>query len=395
MFGGYQHYRDYATAIQAFQISLRVHPDDQVLWVRLGEAYARAGRHAAALKALKHAHEMAPDDWLCSYYIADVDHLMGNYAASIELLDNIRKTRPDEPAVLFALAQSQFDLGKSQYYDGLQLRSESFLVSAVDTALSISEGNVAFRSLGWKIIADSIFQLSNFSIFTNTPQVIKCLRSIKFLQPPESTSVLVKTIRLPSLGTDDEGELEPLKVNSMAVHAYLCVISVQAVSQTATSSAWYDLGVAIHSWIDKAPSSLDTIPLRENAVEYFKKAIQLDDGRDAYWIALGHAYFKTNARAAQHAYIKAIDVDSKNAVSWVSLGLLYYYHGDNELANEALYRAQVLDPDNALAWIGQFLVATANNHSDATLLLEHAVGLAGSVVSRFITIISGTVFLYD
>ncbi|PPQ99738.1 hypothetical protein CVT24_009721 [Panaeolus cyanescens] len=374
------HYRDYAAAIQAFQISLRVHPEDQVLWVRLGEAYARAGRHAAALKALKHAHEMAPDDWLCSYYIADVEHLMGNYQSSIDLLEDIRKKRPDEPGVLFALAQSQFDLGRSQYYDGLQIRSEACLLSAIETALSIAGGNVAFRSLGWKIIADSIFQLSHFSAFTNNLQVLQCLRSIKFLQPPESSSDLVKTIVRPSLGTEDGNELEPLKVNALAVHAYLCVISVQAVSQTPQSSAWYDLGVSIHSWIDKAPPSIDAIPIRESVVEYLKKAIQLDDARDEYWIALGHSYFKTNPRAAQHAYIKAIDIDSKNAMNWVSLGLLYYYHGDVELANEALYRAQVLDPDNALAWIGQFLVATANkHHADANLLLEHAVGLVGSV----------------
>jgi superkiller protein 3 len=57
------------------------------------------------------------------------------------------------------------------------------------------------------------------------------------------------------------------------------------------------------------------------------------------------------------------------------------YHGDIELANEALYRAQVLDPDFTLAWVGQGLVATANGHeSDAKAIFEHAVSLTMVVV---------------
>jgi superkiller protein 3 len=69
-------------------------------------------------------------------------------------------------------------------------------------------------------------------------------------------------------------------------------------------------------------------------------------------------------------------------VAWANLGLLYLYHDDLELANEALRRAQVLDPDYTLAWVGQALVATANGHdTDARTLLEHAVSLTADVVS--------------
>ena len=70
-------------------------------------------------------------------------------------------------------------------------------------------------------------------------------------------------------------------------------------------------------------------------------------------------------------------------MTWTDLGLLYLYHNDAELANEALYRAQTLDPDYALAWVGQGLVATANGHDqDAKTLFEHAVTLSGDVVSN-------------
>lgn len=68
---------------------------------------------------------------------------------------------------------------------------------------------------------------------------------------------------------------------------------------------------------------------------------------------------------------------------WTNLGLLYLYYNDLELANEALLRARILDPDYTLAWVGQAIVAAENGHdADARGLLEHAVGLSADVVGR-------------
>ena len=61
---------------------------------------------------------------------------------------------------------------------------------------------------------------------------------------------------------------------------------------------------------------------------------------------------------------------------------MYLYHSDIELANEAFYKAQVLDPDFAAAWVGQGLVAVLNDHQrEALALFEHATGLAVPAVS--------------
>lgn len=61
--------------------------------------------------------------------------------------------------------------------------------------------------------------------------------------------------------------------------------------------------------------------------------------------------------------------------------MFYLHHEDVELANEAFYKAQILDPDYALAWVGQGLVATANSHDrEASALFEHATGLTAAVV---------------
>ena len=63
------------------------------------------------------------------------------------------------------------------------------------------------------------------------------------------------------------------------------------------------------------------------------------------------------------------------------MGFLYLHSGDFELANHAFYRAQVLDPDYALAWVGQAMVATHNEHDiEAMALLEHSTRLSIAVV---------------
>jgi superkiller protein 3 len=83
-----------------------------------------------------------------------------------------------------------------------------------------------------------------------------------------------------------------------------------------------------------------------------------------------------------HEYVLVLIIEHKNVITWTNLGLLYFRHSDLELANEALYRAQTLDPDYTVAWLGQALVATANGHDvEARAIFEHAVGLAADVVS--------------
>ncbi len=71
-------------------------------------------------------------------------------------------------------------------------------------------------------------------------------------------------------------------------------------------------------------------------------------------------------------------------MTWSNVGLFYLYHQDVELANEAFSKAQVLNPDYALSWVGQGLVAAANGHEqEARALFEHAVNLPLPVVSPF------------
>ncbi|PPQ64992.1 hypothetical protein CVT26_015701, partial [Gymnopilus dilepis] len=367
------HYRDYPAAIQAFQIALRVTPDDQPLWVRLGEAYNKAGRHTAALKALTHALELNPGDWLASYFFAEVKHCMGLFDEAIALLTAIRKSKPDEAGVLALLAQAYLDLGRMEFSESFPIRAEESFVNTIYVSLDMIKRVPGFRTIAWKFLADATFHLSRFAVFSDEDYVRKALSAIVLPPHQDLGEEIEKMIPAPSFR---DGSLSLAQVATLAVHACTCRISLYPTGQTANSGAWYDLSVALQSWTTKASPTVDTTPVKEKVIEYLKKALQLEPANDLYWVALGNAYFLTHAKAAQHSYIKALEINSKNAATWVNLGLLYYYHSDVELANEALYRAQVLDPDNTRAWVGQFLIASTNEHkTDASMLLEHAVGL--------------------
>lgn len=77
--------------------------------------------------------------------------------------------------------------------------------------------------------------------------------------------------------------------------------------------------------------------------------------------------------------------DSKQDPSlWCNLGFLYVDKSDLELAQEAFHKAQILDPDYAMSWVGQAVVASGlgDSGSSATLL-EHAVSLSADFVSNY------------
>ena len=138
----------------------------------------------------------------------------------------------------------------------------------------------------------------------------------------------------------------------------------------------------------------------KQAILFFTKALQEEPRNDKYWNALDSVNCIDQCKIAQHTFIKALEIDNmvsktvcssefcshflKDVVTRTDLGLLYLYHEDLQLANEALYCTRTLDPDYPVAWVGQELAATANGcDKDARAMFEHAVGLVADVVKTF------------
>ncbi|PCH43840.1 hypothetical protein WOLCODRAFT_138620 [Wolfiporia cocos MD-104 SS10] len=370
--------QDYPAAIQAFQIALRTDGEDQLSWLRLGEAYSKAGRFAAAVKALERARELNPEDWICSYFIGDVQRQTGNYQDAITAFEAILAKHPSELGVLLSLGQTYLDLGRSEVASAYRTRAEASFVFAIRVALQLIEASPGFRRIAWKIAADAVFRLSQFAAYGDENDVYGVLTSLVPLVSDHPGERLSGIITFP-MSSSAPADI-PLFALEIALSAYQFRITLDALNDTVLGSAKYDLGVALFSFCRRVPPGTKQDTARQEAVHQFKEALRLEPGNELYWSALGSATFQTAPRMAQHAFIKALDINAKNAITWTNLGLFYLHHGDAELANEAFYKAQTLDPDYALAWVGQGLVASANGHTpEARALFEHAVGLNAPV----------------
>jgi superkiller protein 3 len=300
---------NYPPAIQALQITLRAEPDDQVSWLRLGEAYSRAGRHAAAIKALARAQQLDPDDWMCNFFLGDVQRQVGQYQDAVDAFQAILAHRPLEVGVLVSLGQTYLDLGRSEFADGFVARAEQSFITSVQIALRTMQASPGFRSVSWKTAADAIFFLSRRSTFIDEDGVRAALFDVVSLLSQEPGGRLVGIVSAPLF--NEESALGGQKALEVAAAAYDYRITLGSSESVARGSAWYDLGMSLQCLVTKQISTEVREQAEAKAGECLRAAIREDPGNDTYWVALGDANFLSQAKTAQHAYIKALEIDSK------------------------------------------------------------------------------------
>jgi superkiller protein 3 len=102
------------------------------------------------------------------------------------------------------------------------------------------------------------------------------------------------------------------------------------------------------------------------AVECVRNSVNLEKSNHSFWNSLGVCYVneaskndinedkrKLNNEIAQHCFIKSIQLNDNDAIAWTNLGVFYLIHNEIELAHRCFQRAQSIDPEYTIAWIGQ------------------------------------------
>lgn len=271
----------------------------------MGEAYARAGRHAAAIKALEHARTLRPDDWICSYLIADVQSQTGRFPEAITSLHTILDEHPSELGVLIALSTACLNNGAQQASSGFFARAEVSFLSAIEVAWKAMETNSGFSRIAWKIVADSLFRYSGIRSPRETQRLSDALTTLKEILEAAPSIPISK----PLVVSFSPEVVSALSVLEFAVAAYEYRISFGFYDDKAKASAWYDLGVALQA-LRSQNGSHATIT-QDQVIRCLKEAASAESGEELCWIALGDAYFLENARSAQHAYIRSLELNSK------------------------------------------------------------------------------------
>lgn len=369
--------RNYSQAIEAFQVALRANKEDQLCWLRLGEAYSKGGRHAAALKALAHAQQLKPDDWMCMYLIGEVQKHTGVLSEALNTFKSVLNRRPDDVGVLMSIAHTELALARQEWSGGFFARAEQTFSSAIATSLSTIQATSGYGGVAWKVIADALLGLSKAMMFVDEDVVRGILmETTSAIEGPVSKHIANFFVCRPIQKDRPVTGSHALEV-AVSVCDYR--ITLGSMDDMAMGSAFFDLGLALYMW-SKEGKKVQREPALGVAISMLAEALRKEPGNPIYWTTLAVMYFVDKPKASQHAYIRALELDPKNVVAWAHLGFLYLYHDDIELANEALLKAQVLDPEYTLTWVGQALVATSNAHNNhSRALLEHAVGLTADV----------------
>ncbi|GAC95416.1 hypothetical protein PHSY_002992 [Pseudozyma hubeiensis SY62] len=398
-------------AILAFQIALRAEPDDQVSWQRLGQAYALAGRHVAALKCFAKCLELVEanddpqdDGWQAQYSIGDVHLELGNFSTAVETFSSILDKHPQELGVRVALSNAFLLSSRQELATGYVERAEISANCAIREATHVLLHHDKHLRSAWKVIADAAFHLSKFGRLRQPASLLTTDGGGELTPILKLAKELDTDAKLPSISvvtheklssSAENLELSPFRLLQISVYLYKLRVVLNASDDKVAGSAWADLATALycasramllpssHSFLT-APASTSIVDFAESqsaqarlqAIGSIKQALRHEPGQEAYWLLLGNLTFHSSVKLAQHCFVRAIENAPKSPIGWTNLGLLYFHHGDVELANESLIKAQTVDPDYGAAWVGQALVAQHfGDHRASRVLFEHAVSL--------------------
>jgi superkiller protein 3 len=267
----------------------------------------------AAMKTLTHARELVPDDWTCEYLIGDVQRQMGLYEPAIAAFGVILESRPTESGILLSLAESHLALGREENSTGFVVRSERSFCSAISSSVRLIDSSPGFRSLAWKVLADSLFELSKFVEYTDPEAVRDTLSPVADTLVGDAASaqkVVKDSESMKSIRQQLSNAPDTSVVLRLCIASYDYRLSLSRRNGNTVGSALYDLSVALYT-LSLTLDAGKRKTREDEAAQLVKEALRHDPGNEVYWNALAILNLESNPKLAQHAFIKALEFESK------------------------------------------------------------------------------------
>ncbi|KAJ3035493.1 Tetratricopeptide repeat protein 37 [Rhizophlyctis rosea] len=385
---------DYIEAIGHFQTVLRLDTKDVLSWEGLGEAYGYEGKYQAALKAFARAIELEERSIYSHYQMALLTFKLRLYAEAAEMFrhtNQLAVSAADNQVhmpSLKGLCDSLLALSAECYQKGAYGES---LQSLNEALKKLVDAGVVTRNVQsmTKLLADICL---SYRQFVPARVDLADMVSIGALLPQLDAEIArlgmreIEDTASPVTGTVVDVNLD--QILACAIRAYrlsigLCSAAGTKESKDLAAGYWHDMGLAyFYRWeLRRAGTGgLDSTggdQLLALAVRCARIALGTHPGNDIYWNALGVYTLDSDPKISQHSFIRAIECNSRNAAPWSNLGYLYLILGDLDLANQAFGKAQFVDPDWSVAWLGQAYIAEKLGSSEAFELFEHAHELGG------------------
>ncbi|XP_069945055.1 superkiller complex protein 3 [Cherax quadricarinatus] len=348
----------YDQAIQAFQCTLKINPDDSATYECLGDAYLARGAHTAALKVFTYASQLNPGALYPLYQIAHIKQITGENLEAIRDYEAVLKREPIKPVEvvsLIGLAEALIAIARKYYEQFFHANVKDACLRAI-TALMKAASIKPESSCIWKLMGDAC------TLLHPVPASLA-----KFTVPAKLIQKEIKDL-------DEMTVVDKLQILQMGARCYGVALQIGD-----DAALWHDLGVntylqgKVMEANNKGGDEAAIKDLMDRSVMALRKSLSLDPLNGMNWNSLGiiaaHKILGEYA-LAQHALIKACECQP-SAVTWTHLGAFYLTHNESHLAHEAFSQAQALDPSFITCWVGQALVAESVGHSEAFDLFRH------------------------
>ncbi|KAI4263989.1 MAG: hypothetical protein L6R42_000897 [Xanthoria sp. 1 TBL-2021] len=390
--------QNYSKSAVSFQSALRISPKDYYSWVGLGESYHNSGRYIAATRAFEQAQtleaELGPevlgDTWFSKYMLANVERELGEFGAAIAGYKEVLALRTREYGVSIASLQTLIEAA----WQDIELGFFGRAIDNIQEALKTAEDLVTWRKDAfnlWKSIGDLCSVYTYVQSYVAQFPFQSLVGLLKHDFDAEAYSLLADVDHLDwaafvSSAASDKPDASLGLCCHAAILAQKRAISCCVNDAHARAVAWYNLGWTEHrAHVCLIADENRDSPMRylKSSVQCFKRAIELESGNSEFWNSLGIVTSQLNPKVAQHAFVRSLFINDKNARTWTNLGVFYLVEGDSQLASDAFTRAQSIDPEHAQAWLGQgLLAARLGESSEARNLFAHAFEIASASATQ-------------
>ncbi|PVI03279.1 TPR-like protein, partial [Periconia macrospinosa] len=377
--------QEYQKSVVSFLSALRISPDDYHSYIGLGESYHNSGRYNSAARAFNYAEnptdgvvmkKQDSENWFAKYMLANVHRELSEFDEAIKRYEEVLIERSQEFGVSIALVQTLIEKAWACLEAGFFGEAADSATRAIEVGRTIAEYKPDAFNL-WKAVGDacSIFTLVQAKLDQfPTQTVLDLLNSKSNIDLDYDANKDVDGVgkdQLTELASD--GTLLLRKAINSSLLSHKRAIASSAHDVHAQAVAWYNLGWAeyrAHVCLEQETAQDQKLTkFLRGAMRCFKRAIELEAGNAEFWNSLGVITTTLNPKVAQHAFVRSLHLNERSVSTWTNLGTLYLLQNDQELAHVAFSRAQSTDPDYALAWVGEGIIALL--FGDTTEALSH------------------------
>lgn len=291
--------------------------------MRLGEAYAEAGRYTAGLRALAQARELDPSGTIGMFQTAEIMRDLGDFQAALDLYDKILSTEPSDVVVQTAMCSTRLAMSRKEQSTGFLERAFISCSRTLEDAFNALQLESPSSRILWKIIADALSELAKRPASNGIADQAVSLTLGKIAEDMSKRVAQLDERLIPILDLanifsyliqSDSGQEIGLVAIKLAIACSSYCTHLAGNDEGVISSASYDLSSNLYDLVTnhtaKLGSDLDKIA-RDIAIDYIKRAIRLKSTEPTYWQCLGIITVDSNPTLSQHSFIRAVQCDPK------------------------------------------------------------------------------------